>query len=101
MIVLPIETPNHADDVLIIVLGDDSLERMARADPAEVKCKELGRNLINPRVVICHEKDSPEFARLLQARNLSKICEFLSRGFAFRPDKGDHDRGPTPLNRLN
>lgn len=101
MLILPIETPNHAADALVIVLGDDSLERMAEADPAEVILRQSGRTLVNPTVLVCHKKESPEFTRLLQSRDLPKILDHLRRGFRFRPEKGDHDHGPRRLGADN
>lgn len=97
MILLPIESPGHVDDAIIVVLNDDSLARMAQADPAEIRCHDTGYNLVNPKILICHEKDTPELTRLLQTRDLEKIIKHLTRGFEFRPDKGDHDNGPRPL----
>ena len=83
MLIIPIETPGHA------------------ADAAEVILRQTGRTLINPTIIICHESPSPEFARLLQTKDLSKIVDYLRRGFEFRPDKGDHDRGPETLGSQN
>lgn len=93
MLIIPIESPDHQHDALVIVLGDDSLARMAAGDPAEVQCKKTGRTLVNPTVLVCHEKDSPEFTRLLQTRDIAAILNHLQRGWAFRPDRGDND-GP-------
>ena len=55
MLMLPIQTPNHANDALIVILDDDNLARMAKADPAEINLRETGRTLVNPIILICHE----------------------------------------------
>ena len=93
MLMIPIQTPNHTEDMLIVVLDGGNLERMAHADPAEVQLRTCGKTLVNPAILICHEEDSPELARLLQQRDIHAIVKFLQRGFEFRPDKGDHDNG--------
>jgi hypothetical protein len=97
MIVLPIETRCHKDDVLIIVLDGTSVERMKRADPAEVNVRGAA-NLVNPRVLVCLEEPSAEFMCLVNGRDVRAILRHLSRGFEFRPDLGDHDDGPKPIN---
>lgn len=101
MLLVPIETPGHLADAVLVVLTDDSLARMREADPAEVILRQTGRTLVNPTVLICHEKDSPELARLLQGRDVPAIIAHLQRGRKFRPEKGDHDRGPEKLGELN
>jgi hypothetical protein len=101
VLILPIQTPNHEDDMLVVVLDDDNLARMAAADPAEVRLADTGRTLVNPRVLICHEPDSPAFTRLLQTRDLAKIVEHLTRGFRFRPEAGDYDGPPRPMREGN
>lgn len=101
MIILPVPTPGHVDDMLVVVLGDDNLARMAVADPAEICLQDTGRTLVKPRILLCHERDSPEFTRVLQTRDLKKIIAYLTRGFEFRPDKGDHDNGPKPMRDNN
>ncbi len=94
MLIVPIESPDHTEDAVLVVLDDENLARMAKADPAEVKLRETGRHLVNPLVVICHEKPSPELQRAIQTRDLKKIIAFLQRGWEFRPDKGDSDNPP-------
>lgn len=102
MLIIPVESAGHAHDMLVIVLGDENLARMAVADPVEIVLRDTGKRLVNPTVHVCHEKDGcPEFARVLQTRDLAKILEYLGRGWKYLPDRGDHDNGPTPLNRTN
>lgn len=94
MLMVPIQTIGHTNDVLIIILEDENLERMAKADPAEIKLKDSGKELVNPVVYVCHEKVTQELITILKTRDLSLIMGHLQRGFEFRPDKGDHDNGP-------
>jgi hypothetical protein len=95
MLILPIETTDHKEDALVIVLGPDNIERMQEADPCEV----FGypHTLVKPKVMVCFEKPSPEWNTVLHSGNLQQILKYLTRGFKFRPELGDHDRGPESL----
>ena len=97
MLTIPIESTDHRNDVLIVILDSDNLIRMGQADPAEVKCKELGKKLINPSVLICHEPATQELMRVVNTRDLKKIVAYLQRGFQFQPDRGDNDDPPKVL----
>ena len=97
MILLPIESPDHSEDALIVVLEADNLERLKQADPAEIHLRQTGKRLVNPSVLICYEAESPELTAVLQSGNLKKIIAHLQRGWKFRPEKGDHDRGSERL----
>lgn len=100
MIVLPVASTGHEEDFLVVILNEVNVERMAHGDPAEIRLGEMmrayggGHNLVNPTILICYESDSPELRRVLASRDLKQIGKFLSRGFEFRPDKGDHDGPP-------
>lgn len=97
MLMIPIQSKNHDNDMLIVIIDDNNVARMKTADPPEVVLKDCGKILINPRILICHENDSPELTRILQNRDIEKIVQYLERGFEFRPDKGDHDNGPQSI----
>lgn len=101
MLMIPVQSADHKSDMLLIVLDDANLARMAESDPAEVILRQSGKTLVNPSILVCHQNGTPEFARLLQTRDLEAIIKYLQRGFAFRPDKGDHDDGPRPLSQGN
>lgn len=100
MLMLPIETPGHIADALVVILDDANIERMRAADPAEVPLRKSGFNLVNPTVLVCHEKPTPELTRLLNSKDVSAIISYLQRGWKFRPEKGDHDRGPERFGSL-
>ena len=97
VIAIPVESDGHTKDALIVVLGPDNLERMKKADPAEFALATSGYNLVNPIILLCYEEQTPELMTLLQSGDLEKIVKHLRRGFEFRPDKGDHDRGPEKM----
>ncbi len=101
MLILPIETRDHKHDTLIVMLDRDNLARILQNDPAEIPLGKTGRRLVNPTVMIAFNDRSPELQRLVQGGDVKAIIEYLQRGFAFRPDKGDHDRGPESLKDSN
>lgn len=101
MLVLPIETEHHEADVLVVVLGAGNLARMRAGDPPEVKLREVAPHLVHPTVVICFEEQQAELMRLLNAGDVRGALAHLSRGWQYRPDRGDHDAGPQRLRDLN
>ena len=100
MIFIPIETPDHKSDAVICVLNSSNLERMKKADPSEIILKQSGRNLVNPTILLCFEEDNKELAEVINSGDVAKIIKYLQRGWKFRPDKGDHDRGPESIRNL-
>jgi hypothetical protein len=101
MILIPIATEGHRNDALIVIINKSNVERMKRADPAEIKLKELTGNLVSPVIMIAYEDSSPQLAKLIQSGDIKGIVKFLQRGWAFKPDKGDNDRGPESIKNLN
>ncbi len=101
MLVIPIETADHKHDAVIIVLDKDNVRRMQEADPGEAILRDCGKQLVNPTLLLCYEEDSPAFRRAIQTNDLPALVKFLQRGWRFRPDKGDHDRGPQSIHKSN
>jgi hypothetical protein len=89
MLIFPIETTDHADDAVVVVLGSDNVERMAVGDPAEIDWRASGFTLVNPRILLCYEKDQAALMRVIQTKDIRRILKYLSRGFKDRPEKGD------------
>lgn len=94
MLAIPAQVgPSQYD--LFLVLQKDGLERIQRYDPANVDITELPPpwNMMSVRTVhICYatEEECMSFSK----KTTQEIWEVLSRGWEFRPDLGDHDRGP-------
>jgi hypothetical protein len=63
--------------------------------------RQSGRGLVDPVIVLCYEEPGPELERLIQAGNFKALIGYLQRGWEFRPDRGDHDRGPESLKGSN
>jgi hypothetical protein len=105
MLVISIQTENDVHDQLVIVLNRQSLERMQCADPAKIKMAEItkkdGRTLLQPTISVCYEEDEAALTKLVQASDIKAVLKYLHRGWDFRPDLGDHDRGPEKLSEGN
>ncbi len=97
MLMIPMQTFDHKQDALIVVIGPDNLARMKNGDPAEAELRRSGKNLVNPTILLCYEEPSPELNRLVQAGDLKRLIKFLQRGWEFQPERGDHDRGPESI----
>lgn len=95
MIVIPVESKDHKSDAVIVILDSQNFERMKEADPAQIPLHngKHGKRLINPLICICYEEMTPEMETVLKSGNPDLISKFLTRGFKFRPELGDHDDG--------
>jgi len=82
---------------MFVILEDDNLERMKRYDPAEIFMDllppEWDMKLKLKAVVIgyANRADLDTVHRLFQNGDLAGALKFLSRGYQFRPDKGDRE----------
>ena len=106
MILIPTVRRNGKVDV-IIVLNEESFERMKRADPAQVIWSQLPpefstRPMHSITVSFCTAAEEKEIEQLSASGDLNwklTAAKKLFRGFEYRPDLGDHDFGPTPLGK--
>jgi len=99
MLILPLETQDHKQDVVVVILEPANLARMREGDPAEVKLRqvrEAGKHLVEPTILLCYEEDTAALTRLVQGGDLRAMLKYLHRGWKFRLEAGDHDRGPEP-----
>jgi hypothetical protein len=97
MLVIPVETESHAHDMLRIVLGPKNQGHMKQADRAQIKLAgggDGGRNLVRPAIMLCYEEDQATFMRNVNRSDIKALLAYLGRGWQYRPDAGDHDRGP-------
>jgi hypothetical protein len=101
MLVIPLQTKDNARDAVFVVLDPEQLPRLEQGDPADIVLRQTGNRLVNPTVVICLEKPTPEFNRLVQSGDIRALIAYLQRGWKFRPELGDHDRGPESVFQSN
>jgi len=101
MIVIPFQL-NDREYSVFVMLQDDNLERIRIYDPAEVQINKLGERFQKLKlkdVIIGYgtDDDQRKVLELCGAGQPREALKYLSRGFAFRPDQGDHDFGPLSL----
>jgi hypothetical protein len=96
MIVLPLQI-NQKQYSLFVILEKENVDRIRfHHDPAEIVMEKLPSpwtaELSLKDIVICYvsETDLPRFMDLSKTNPIAAL-RFLSRGFAFRPDRGDDD----------
>ena len=95
MIVIPLQVSETAYSI-IVLLEDDNLERIKAYDPAEITIRKLGLSHLRLQDVVIGYATAQEAAQVAAIRDRAEIPELLkklSRGYQYRPDKGDHD-GP-------
>lgn len=81
---------------LMIVLQEGNIERLREYDPVEVPLTMLGPKfaglqLRDVTVTYATDEDIREVERLGQQGDIRGALRYLTRGFRFRPDRGDHD----------
>lgn len=97
MLMIPMQSLDHRKDALIVVLDEAGVERMRQSDPAEVILAQCGKQLLNPTIMICFEKDHKSLDPFIQRGDIKGLITHLQRGWKFRPEIGDHDRGPESI----
>lgn len=97
MIAVPLQL-NEREYMIFVVLDDENVERIRQYDPAEVNIAKTiasGRMAgLTLRDVVIGYATQEEIDQLTQSRSREEVMarlQHLSRGFAFRPGKGDHD----------
>jgi hypothetical protein len=80
------------------VLESDNLDRIKLFDPAQVELSKLPGEFRHKRLhtVIVGYGTAEDIQRVLALANEGKVADglkYLSRGFQFQPEQGDHD-GP-------
>jgi hypothetical protein len=87
---------------LLIVLGDDSIERIKQYDHAEVPWFTLPSEYSTrrPHIIGVGYATADEMVQIQNLASEGKKAEafaLVTRGFKCQPEKGDHDFGPTVL----
>jgi hypothetical protein len=91
---------------LLIVMDQESIERIRAYDPAEVMWGSLPPeySMRRPHTIGIGFATAAELFEIEQMSKTDpdwkdKAFAMICRGFEFRPDKGDHDFGPTVLGK--
>lgn len=100
MYVLPFQTTPEEYSIFVL-LDDEGIERIKAYDPAQVDVAKTlagmpvrpGQRLMHIIIGYANQEDMKHVLELFQQGLRAEALKFLSRGFEFRPDLGDHD-GP-------
>ena len=81
---------------LFVILEDTNIDRIKLYDPAEFETAKLppewqARKLNLVLIGYANAEDVIQVRRFVAAGNPHAALEYLSRGFAYRPDQGDND----------
>jgi hypothetical protein len=105
MITIPFQV-SATEYSVYIGLGDDNIERVRQYDPAEVVLSQLGEpfqrlKLKDIVVGYCSEDDFKKVQEIYHAEptnaGMKKALRYLTRGYKFRPEFGDHDGPPLSI----
>lgn len=82
---------------VMVVIEAGNIERLKANDPAEVSIAKLGPPWIDLMlkdvlIVMPTPEDAARAMAMATSGNGPAALRFLSRGFAYRPDKGDNDK---------
>lgn len=96
MLAIPVATRGANEMHLILIFSDDGMERLKAADPAQIEVSRLGEPWCHRKVVgvtLAYEsvENLAKVMRWLDAGDYQSAFKFITRGFTFRPEKGDDD----------
>lgn len=91
---------------IVIVLAEENIERIKAYDPAEIIWSQMPAEYSMRRpgtigVAFCSAAEQKQIEEM-SANDpdwKEKAIKLVCRGFEFRPDKGDHDFGPTIMGK--
>lgn len=95
MQLIPVTISDLAYD-LWVILAAENIDRIRGYDPGEIildNLPEPWRSLRLRNIQLCYATplDMAEVTRRIQAGEIQSALQFLSRGFRYRPEAGDHD----------
>jgi hypothetical protein len=87
---------------LLIVMSEENIERIKQYDQAEVHWGQLPPeySMRKPRTIgvgYATEAEMVQIEKLVMKGKKDEAFALVTRGFKYRPEKGDHDFGPTLL----
>lgn len=105
MTVLPFQI-NAREYSVIMAFDEEGLGRIRQYDPGELHLYTLGPpwtllKLKDVIVTYCTASDLDRVLELCRAGDTRAACRWLTRGFKFRPEEGDHDQPPVSLKKEN
>lgn len=101
MICIPFSL-NAKEYNIFVALDDSNLIRVRHYDPAQLDVVSMGpafrhKRLVKVIIGYADTADVQKITALINDGKPAEALEYLSRGFAFRPDQGDYDGPPMSL----
>ena len=97
MICIPFQT-SKTNYSMFIVIQQDNVDRMKQNDPIHINISRRfppewsDLPVSDIHIAYASEEDMLTIMELMNRRDLKGAFNFLSRGFKFQPEKGDHDQ---------
>src|SRR5262245_26469555 len=87
---------SETEYILIVALQDTNITRIKKYDPAEIVPAKMGGpwdklKLREIHISYATKKDELEITQLCREGNARDAIKLLFRGYAFKPNLGDHD----------
>lgn len=81
---------------VFVVMRDENIDRIKAYDPAEVRSEKFGLPWVHLKlkdVIIgyCTAEEEVEIKAITSPEQTVEMLKKLSRGWAYRPEAGDHD----------
>ncbi len=101
MIVIPFQVDPRQYSVMV-AFDEEGLDRLRKYDPGELVLSKLGPpwtglKLKDVVITFCNADDLERVKRWCTVGDVKSAYKWLTRGWQFRPDLGDHDRDPESL----
>jgi len=95
MRIIPIQTGKE-EYVLFMVMGDVNIGRIKSYDPVELQLRRMGPpwpslKLKDINIVYASIEEFEMLDAVRSKDDMNKVLARLTRGWAYRPDLGDHD----------
>jgi hypothetical protein len=95
MMTIPLQV-DRSSFHLFIVLEEENIDRLKEHDPAEVMFEKLGEPWVflhcsRVNILFASAEEAMRLGHTKSKEDLLKQLKELSRGWAYRPDKGDSD----------
>jgi len=95
MILIPFQI-NENEYNIFCALQIDNLERIQKYDPAQIQPHKLGKEwdalkLNTVLIGFANNRDLQRVQAWVAAGQPDEALKYLSRGFEFKPEQGDHD----------
>jgi hypothetical protein len=100
MIIIPFSTHPTEYEIFVVLL-DENVSRIKAYDPAEVKAiitpEFKHKKLKTVYIGYCKNEEVRHLLTLAQSGKVVEALKYLTRGFEYKPEQGDHNGPPVSL----